>query len=36
VFRDGAFLPFLMSAFIVALPIVLGGTYLDSWFYSRG
>lgn len=36
VFRDGAFLPFLMSAIIVALPIVLGGTYLDSWFYSRG
>ena len=36
VFRDGAFRPFLICAFLVALPIVVGSTYLDSVYYSWG
>lgn len=36
VFRDGAFMPFLYSTFVIALPIVFFGTYLDSWYYSQG
>ena len=35
VFRDGAFVPFLAAAVVVALPIVIGSTLLDSWYYSR-
>lgn len=34
VFRDGAFVPFLTSGVIVALPILFLATYLDSVFYS--
>mmetsp|Transcript_11454 Transcript_11454/g.19374 ORF Transcript_11454/g.19374 Transcript_11454/m.19374 type:complete len:298 (-) Transcript_11454:283-1176(-) len=36
VFRDGAFLPFLISAVLVAAPIVLFSTFLDSYYYSGG
>jgi GPI mannosyltransferase 3 len=36
VFKHGAFIPFLICAITVALPIVVGSTYLDSWFYSQG
>ena len=34
VFRDGSLLPFIATAICVALPIVVGATYLDSVFYS--
>jgi GPI mannosyltransferase 3 len=34
VFRDGAFMPFLVSAIVVAAPIILGSTLLDSYYYS--
>ena len=36
VFKHGAFVPFLICAIFVAVPIVVGSTYLDSWFYSQG
>jgi phosphatidylinositol glycan class B len=36
VFKHGAFVPFLICGVVVALPIVVGSTYLDSWFYSQG
>lgn len=36
VFRDGAFVPFLICAVTIALPIVVGATLLDSLFYSQG
>ena len=36
VFRDGAFVPFLISAILIALPIVVAATYLDSAYYSMG
>ena len=34
VFRDGAFVPFLISGVCVALPILIVATYFDSVFYS--
>ena len=34
VFRDGAFMPFLVSAIVVAAPIILGSTLMDSYYYS--
>jgi GPI mannosyltransferase 3 len=36
VFQDGAFKPFFVCAVFVALPIVVGSTYLDSVYYSQG
>lgn len=35
VFRDGAFVPFLISLIFVALPILFLATLLDSWYYSQ-
>ena len=34
VFRDGAFVPFLISAICVAVPIIFLSTLLDSYYYS--
>mmetsp|Transcript_15469 Transcript_15469/g.23767 ORF Transcript_15469/g.23767 Transcript_15469/m.23767 type:complete len:197 (-) Transcript_15469:524-1114(-) len=35
VFRDGAFVPFLISAVTVAVPVVGFALYFDSWYYSK-
>ena len=33
VFKDGAFLPFLLAAIVIALPLIIGCVYLDSIYY---
>jgi hypothetical protein len=34
VFRDKAFMPFLVSAILVAVPIIFLSTLLDSYYYT--
>jgi phosphatidylinositol glycan class B len=36
IFRDGAFLPFLIAGVVIALPMLYAGVYLDSLYYSHG